>query len=64
MLESLLGRGCGTQEGKLVRVRVGCEPLSSEERITFIECEAYGVLRATIEGERRYTTRSPALTPL
>jgi hypothetical protein len=64
MLESWLGRGCGTQEGKLVRVRVGCEPLSSEKHIAFVECEAYGVLRATVEGERRYTTRSPMLTPL
>jgi hypothetical protein len=64
MLESWLGRGYGTQERKLVRVRVGYEPLSSEERIAFVECEAYDVLRATIEGERRYTTRSPTLTPL
>jgi hypothetical protein len=44
----------------MVKVCVDYETLSSGERIAFVGCEAYGVLRATIEGERQYTTTLPA----
>jgi hypothetical protein len=44
----------------VVKVCVGYEPLSSGGRIAFVGCEAYGVLRATIVGERQYTATLPA----
>jgi hypothetical protein len=45
-----------------VEVGVGYEPLSSGERVAFVGGDAHGVLKAIIEGDRRYNIRSPALT--